>query len=194
MSDNPRAGLKIGLLVLICFGPLALAMVWYYAFPEMAPGAETNRGRLLQPAQPLPELTLKTPAGQEIGLELFRGQWTLLTLAPRGCGERCRARLENTRKVRALMGRRAPRVQRVLISGDATDAGLIRAGHPDLKLALGGKRLLDQFRKAGPQAVGPGVVYLIDPHGNWVLYYPAGQPADAMFEDVKHLLKLSHIG
>ena len=38
------------------------------------------------------------------------------------------------------------------------------------------------------------MIYLVDPLGNWMLYYPPGGDGGALFKDVKHLLKLSHIG
>jgi hypothetical protein len=40
----------------------------------------------------------------------------------------------------------------------------------------------------------PGGVYLIDPLGNLVMYFPPDlDPKDAV-RDIKHLLKLSNIG
>lgn len=43
-------------------------------------------------------------------------------------------------------------------------------------------------------AIRAGTVYLIDPHANWVLYYPPQQNGEGLFQDTKHLLKLSYIG
>lgn len=194
MSDETgkRAGrLKLALVVVLFTAPLVLASLLYFALPApSAPGERTNAGELLEPVRPLPGLALKDNDGQP----LFEDQWTLLTVAPQGCGETCRSRLADTRQVRAMMHRRSPRVQRVLVSGNERDKRLIDNEHPDLLVRQGGRTLAEFFSQAGPEAVGPGVIYLMDPLGNWVLYYPAGRDAEAVFSDLKHLLKLSQIG
>lgn len=190
MSDGDKVRnvrLKLALVALVFFGPLALAWVLYYTLPDPGADARTNAGVLLEPARPLPELSLGKDG-------VFREQWTLVTVAPDGCGETCRARLADTRQVRALLHRRSTRVQRVLISGAAADAGLTDDAHPDLRVFEGQGRLADFFARVGEEAVGPGVIYLIDPLGNWVLYYPSDAKPDAIFKDIKHLLKLSQVG
>jgi hypothetical protein len=37
-------------------------------------------------------------------------------------------------------------------------------------------------------------IYLVDPLGNVMMFYPAGAPAKGMLEDMKRLLRLSQIG
>lgn len=197
MSDESKTTgvrLKLALLALIFFGPLALAWALYYGFPGVVSGERTNAGELLDPARPLPEVSLTALAGASEADAIFREQWTLLTVAPDGCGAACRERLDDTRQVRALLHRRSTRVQRVLVTGDPDDAALTENGHPDLKVLRGGGKLAAFFAEGGERAAEPGAIQLIDPLGNWVLFYPAGVSADAVFKDLKHLLKLSHIG
>ena len=64
-------------------------------------------------------------------------------------------------------------------------AGLITM--TDLSLA----RLLEEKR---PAELLPGGSYLIDPLGNLVMYFPPNLDPKEMVGDIKHLLKLSHIG
>lgn len=181
---------KLLLVMLVFAAPVLLAYVMYYAFPQAAPGGRTNKGELLVPARPLPDVALAgTPRHP-----LFRRQWTLLVVAPEGCGQQCRARLRATRKVDALLHEDSRRVQRVLVTGDPGDKALSDKRHPNLLVRIGGDELTAFFGRVGPEAVGPGVIYLIDPLGNWVLYYPAGRPATALLADLKHLLKVSQIG
>lgn len=183
-------GLKVVLVILAFVGPVVGASVLYHSFPALWPDSRSNQGILLQPVRPLPLGLELAPGG-----EPFKGQWTLLVVAPAGCGEACRERLDQTRKVRALMHDEATRVQRVLVTANPDAPKVFAAAHADLRVFAGGKRLAAFFeREAGGAASGPGVIHLIDPLGNWVLYYPAGMPAKAAFEDLKHLLKLSHIG
>jgi hypothetical protein len=37
-------------------------------------------------------------------------------------------------------------------------------------------------------------VYLLDPLGNWLMYYRAEDPPRGILKDLKKLLRLSHIG
>lgn len=180
---------KLLLLVLIFAAPVILAYAVYYLFPAAA-GDRANLGELLVPARPLPPLDL----GGKDGQPLFSKQWTLLIVAPAGCAEACQDRLRATGKVRRMLHDDISRVQRVLITGDSQGRRLGANKGSDLLVRVGGERLSVFFRKAGPEAVGPGVIYLVDPLGNWVLYYPASLDATALFKDLKRLLKLSQIG
>lgn len=179
------ARFKILALAVIFFGPLATAWLWYGAFPERTPGGRTHHGVLNDPAVSLPPDGL-TPAGGIAELPVFSERWTLLHVPPDGCGDACRDALATTRQVRALLHRRATRVQRALVTAGPAPA---LNDHPDLAIYRGG----DALREAlGEHA--PGTVFLADPLGNWVLTYPAPVDADGLFEDLKHLLKLSQIG
>lgn len=179
------ARFKILAVAVIFLGPLATAWLWYGAFPEQAPGGRTHHGQLNDPALPLPSDDL-APAGGIAELPVFGERWTLLHVPPDDCGDACRDALAATRQVRALLHRRATRVQRVLVTAGPAP---VLEDHPDLAVYRGGdalRALLDGY--------APGTVFLVDPLGNWVLTYPAPVDADGLFKDIKHLLKLSHIG
>jgi hypothetical protein len=45
-----------------------------------------------------------------------------------------------------------------------------------------------------PKEQRPGGCYLIDPLGNLVMYFPPDLDPKEMVGDIKHLLRLSHIG
>lgn len=179
------ARFKILAVAVIFVGPLAAAWLWYGAFPERAPGGRTHHGQLNDPAVPLPAEGL-VPAGGIAELPVFDDRWSLLHVAPGNCGDACHNALVTTRQVRALLHRRAARVQRVLVTAGPAPA---LNGHPDLAVYRGGDAL-----RAALGAHAPGTVFLADPLGNWVLTYPAPVDADGLFKDIKHLLKLSHIG
>ncbi|MEQ8798416.1 MAG: hypothetical protein RJQ08_06045 [Salinisphaeraceae bacterium] len=195
-QPTTRSRLKLLVLVGLFFGPLALAALMYYAVPRWMPTGGGSKGVLVQPVQALPDAAFQGESGAVAGRELFDELWTVLTVAPQGCGDTCQTVLADTRQVRTLLHRRATRVQRVLVTGDAADASLPDKGHPDLVVVTGGDRLQAFLNERASAPAASGVIYLIDPLGNWVLYYPRDMdsPADALFKDIKHLLKLSHIG
>lgn len=185
MQATTKTRLKILAVAVLFIGPLALAWLVYGVFPSQTPEGRTHGGVLNDPAKPLPEEGLEPVAGTA-DLPVFDERWTLLQVAPGKCREACREGLATTRQVRALLHRRSTRVQRVLVTaGPPGDLG----DHPDLAVYRGGAEMRSTL---GEHA--PGTVYIVDPLGNWVLTYPGPADADALFKDIKHLLKLSHIG
>lgn len=191
--------LKLLLIAAIFFGPLIFAAVLYYGFPELIPAGRTEHGHLVNPARPLPTLSLYTADGQPADATIFEGdRWTILYFANRPCEKACRKRLYDTRQVRTALGREAPRVQRVYVASDSRylpDAALVEKQHPDLKLYTTDQPgLRDWLNQTVEHAGANADVYVIDPLGNWVLYYQPKDPAKGLLKDLKHLLKLSHIG
>ena len=112
-------------------------------------------------------------------------------------------RLYDTRQVRLALDRDMDRVQRVLIAGDGCcDARFLHEQHPDLiaiRATPAATPLLALLPELDEQGAGPRTprappVYLIDPLGNLMMFYPAGAKPKGMLEDLKRLLRLSSIG
>ena len=191
MKSQNIARLKLIGVFMIFLLPLATAYLLYYGLSYGGPG--TNDGNLIDPAEPLPELTLHAADGESMpSLRLLEQDWTILQVAPSGCGDACRRSLEETRQIRALLHRRSTRVQRVLLVGDSPMPEFEE--QPDLEVyrSEDAGAWMQLFEAADAGAAG--TVYLVDPLGNWMLYYPPDGNGAALFDDIKHLLKLSHIG
>jgi hypothetical protein len=85
------------------------------------------------------------------------------------------------------------RVQRVFIAdADCCDLTALHESHPDLILLnyAGAGAVLSLL----PEASDQHRVYVIDPLGNVMMFYPTGTPAKGMLADMKRLLSLSQIG
>jgi hypothetical protein len=86
------------------------------------------------------------------------------------------------------------RVQRVLIAGDACcDAQFLHEQHPDL-ITIRATAAAAPLLALLPSEAQKPRVYLIDPLGNLMMFYPADVKAKGMLEDLKRLLRLSSIG
>ncbi len=196
----PRGRTQFLLLATLFFFPLILSYVLYFWFPDIRPHGTTNYGQLINPARPAPPLSLVDDAGRPLDEQVFRVRWTYVVLAPAVCDEPCRRNLLMTRQVRLAMNEKRSRVQRVLVLADpaavASVAASLKAEHPDLRVmadtGVPGRQLSDFLQPAGAAS------YLLDPHGNWLLVYPAGGETQADFkgmqQDIKKLLRLSQIG
>jgi len=172
-------------VALMFFAPLGFAFILYYGH-AWHPGGRVNHGELIQPPRPLPDAGLPAPYS-------LQRKWTMLYVQRGACDELCLKRLYDMRQVRTALDRDMDRVQRVLIaSSDCCDAQTLRKMHPDLvtvPLAAAQGPLLDSLPSPDSHRI-----YLVDPLGNVMMFYPADAKAKGMLEDMKRLLKLSQIG
>jgi hypothetical protein len=193
-----RNRLILVLVLLVCAGPLLLAIGWYLLYSG-GEGLQTrNHGELVHPAYPLEARPLEALAGPHAGeTREFPGDrtWTLVQVAPRGCDQTCRQALWSTRQGRLALGRDMGRVKRVLIaSSEALERDFLVGEHRDLTVfdLAAADALVAELRSiAEPE---PGRIYLIDPLGNVMMTYPPGHDAQGLIKDLEHLLKASRIG
>jgi cytochrome oxidase Cu insertion factor (SCO1/SenC/PrrC family) len=200
--DSRRRGRRqLALLAALFFAPLLVAFWLYYGPGTWRPSGGTNQGDLVEPAVPLPDTALLRPDGTHTSPLFLRGRWTLLYVGDGGCDQRCRRALYLSRQSRIALNKDMDRVQRVfLATGDCCDTAFLAAEHADVAIALLGSDPASQTLLAkfpgydGVAAVAAGRTYVVDPLGNLVLSYPATAPDEALLEDMKRLLRLSHIG
>lgn len=200
VEDNtPRSRSRFWLLVAAFFAPLLVAFVLYYV-GDWRPAGSTNHGDLIHPARPLPTASLITPQGVEVAPEALHGKWTLVYVGAGQCDARCREALTLMRQTRLALNDDASRVQRLFLATqpccdqaylDAEHAGLLTAHADD----AAGKALIAVFPSYDSQPVEQaGRIYVVDPLGNLMMSYAADAPPKGLLEDLKKLLKLSHIG
>ncbi len=207
VSDQgaPRGRVQLVLLALLFFVPLLVSYILYFWFPEYRPSGTTNYGQLVDPAQSLPlnKMSLKNAQGETLEDVTLLGRWTYLILADDQCDEVCMRSLIMSRQVRLALNEKRSRVQHVLVVNSVEVAknlsDQLAAEHPQLLVIadLGEDQRLDQILKPDDASL-----YLIDPHGNWLMAYPPlvdtpeGTLADfkGIRKDIKKLLRLSQIG
>lgn len=200
---NPQTRGRVHFLLLatLFLAPLLIAYSLYFYFPDSRPSGTTNYGMLIAPALPLPPLALETEGGERAADDLLQGRWTFVYLSGETCDAVCLDRLLMSRQVRIAMNEKRSRVARVVIAPGpgalATLRDAIPPIHDDLTLVADagavGARAQDFFAQAPA-----GSLLLLDPHGNWMMYYPPGAARQTEFKgiqkDIKKLLRLSQIG
>jgi cytochrome oxidase Cu insertion factor (SCO1/SenC/PrrC family) len=161
--------------------PLFAAYVLYQSSRSSVPWATTNNGALMNPIVSVADLGL-TANDSAVSLNAS-GSWWLVTVADATCDDDCQLALHQLRQLHVLLGRDASRVKRALVELGATqpDASLLQA-YPELGAFVGPVHALT----AG--------IYIVDPLGNVVLRYPYADAGKPVLEDLKQLLKVSHIG
>ena len=198
-AHNRRQRRLLIALALLFFAPLGLAFYLYYGHGSWHPGGHVNAGDLVQPARPLPSLSLPLWGSGTTDPNFLKRKWTFLYVAAGPCAEACRTRLYDTRQVRLALDRDMDRVQRVFVADpDCCDARWLHEQHPDLITIRAGAAVTPVLallpgRDGATFAAAPRV-YLIDPLGNLMMSYAADAKAKGMLEDMKRLLRLSSIG
>jgi len=136
--------------------------------------------------------------GEALEMQKLHGKWTVVYVGDGACDTRCREALVLTRQTRLALNQDLDRVQRLfLVSGHCCDRTYLQTEHADVLTAsvedAAGQQLLAAFPQ-GAAAAQQGRIYIIDPLGNLMMSYAPDAPRKGLLEDLKKLLKLSHIG
>lgn len=189
------------LLVLIFLTPTFVALVMHNVGNGWQPQGTTNRGQLIHPARPL-ELQQDLLYGDRPVNDYLLGKWTLVYLATAECGEDCRHSLYKMRQSRLAQNENIKRVQRLLIMGStavpAELAEFLATEHPKMDFVTLTTEQFDQLSGFfSIDDIPPGEagrVYIIDPLGNLMMYYPPEADPRGLLKDLQKLLKYSRIG
>ncbi len=191
-----RARLQVLLVALLFFGSLGAAFLLYYGL-DWRPVQTANNGTLIQPPRPLQSYSLPRLGGGVIEPNTLEGHWSLVYVAAAPCAAACQATLYKLRQVRLTFGKDTSRLQRLLVLDGALPAARPAwlSRHPDLLVASGaGGGLLRQIAEADGGGPGRGRVFIVDPLGNLMMRYEDDFTMKGLQQDLKRLLKYSHIG
>ena len=192
MNDPARqrtGRLQLLLVAAVFLGPLLVAAWMYYGGGSVQPQGRTNHGALLQPIANLAE---ELP-GSAVHAH-YQQSWVLLYSQDASCDATCRDALYKLRQSRLMLGKEMDRLTRVFLHGNTPpDTVFLAEEHAGLVTIKDGSltRLLNNKKPVDLPAKG---YYLIDPHGNLVMYFRPDLEPSEMVDDLKRLLKLSRIG
>jgi hypothetical protein len=189
-EPRKRSGrLQLLLIAAVFLGPLLVAAWLYFSGGALQPQGRANHGTLLEPVVNLDDALPGSPI-----TGLHEGLWLLVYANPDACEEECRDRLYAGRQMRLMLGREMDRLGRIFLHGEtAPDTVFLAAEHEGL-VAMQDRELSDLLAAGTPATEPGGGYYLVDPHGNLVMYFsPTLAPRDIV-DDIKRLLRLSRIG
>ena len=197
---SSRQGLV--LLLLIFLAPTFVAWVMHHSGEGgWKPSGATNNGVLVHPARPL-SLPAELLAGDGSLNDYLQGKWTLLYVGDADCDSVCNTRLYHMRQVHTLQNEHMRRVQRLFLLHSETMpdalASLLEQEYSDMTVvsltAAQAEQIAPDFMVDGVSMQDAERVYIIDPLGNLMMYYPQGADPGGMHKDLKKLLKNSKIG
>ena len=190
------------LLGLLFMTPAFVAWVMHNSTEQgWRPEGTTNRGMLVHPARPLSLPVEMMIAGQTAN-DFLQGKWTLLYIGDADCDAVCNKNLYKMRQIRTAQNENMRRIQQLYLVRDeaipASLAALLEKDYKDTAVAL---LAAEQAAQIAPYFLIDDVsmqaaerVYIIDPLGNLMMYYPPDAAPGGMLKDLKKLLKYSKIG
>ncbi|HEY2589969.1 MAG TPA: hypothetical protein VGI35_00150 [Steroidobacteraceae bacterium] len=170
---------------------------WLYYGASWRPAGHVNRGELIRPARPLPDVPLPIVGSAGVrgaAANVFSKRWALVYVGDGGCDRRCQYALYVTRQTWLALNRDASRVERVfLATGNCCAATALSNAHglivQDASVSSG-RELLAAF----PREDREEMIFLVDPLGNLMMRYDLRRDPKGLLQDLRLLLQLSHIG
>lgn len=171
------------LLLAVFFLPLASSFALYYS--GWRPSGGTNHGELLKSPRQLPA-----------DAKALEGKWSLVYVGDGSCAEPCRNALQLAGQVHLLLNKDMDRVNRALLATEGCcNLAFLDAEHAGIKVfdvsePAAAAELL-ALLPAGDHAHD---LFVVDPLLNIVMRFDTRENPRGLLEDMKKLLKLSHIG
>ncbi len=182
----------VGALAALFLMPLALAFYTYYG-TSWRPAGRVNHGTLVEPPRPLPALTLPRAAGPAAAAS-FHGTWTLVYVGDGGCDADCDRALLVMRQTRLALNNDMPRVARVFLATGSCCSGAPALADAGLAVFDASGPAAAALLKEFPLSERAHSLYVVDPLGNLMMSYDARSDPHGLLEDLRKLLRLSHIG
>lgn len=194
VSRNPR--LILGLILFAFLLPILLAG-WVYLRSDQFALSQHAHGTVISPATTLTPLTYQAADGSIQYGENLAGYWWLIYVAPDHCNATCENTLAALTQIPPALGKYTPRVKQLYLSTTFKKPDILEHQYPDMTYAtIQPMDRLHYFYAHAPNATikDNGAVFLLDPEGHLVMYFPVPLDQQGLFRDLKRLLRLSHIG
>jgi cytochrome oxidase Cu insertion factor (SCO1/SenC/PrrC family) len=161
-------------IMLVALFTLGGSYAMFYAAKNSAGWGTTNNGTFVAPATNIEQFGWQVPG------ELHR--WWLWTVV-QDCTAQCETSVQQMRALHILLNREAERVRRGFTLAQTSPAPDWLVQYPELA----------RITVTDRTGLGDGI-YIVDPNGNVVLFYPLDVNPEAVLQDLKKLLKVSQIG
>ena len=196
-----RGRLLMLAVLLVCAAPVVAS---YLAYFVIRPEARTNYSELIVPPRPLPaSLPLSDLRGRAAPALALRDQWLLVVVAGGACPARCEHYLWLQRQLHESLGREKDRVDKVWLIDDgvaprpetlaaiaATSAARPAGFAPTLALQVGRAELAAWLAPAPGRSLEDHL-YIVDPHGDWMMRAPVDADPARLKRDIEKLLRAS---
>jgi hypothetical protein len=194
-ADAKRTGhgrLRMMMVLLVCAAPVIASYFTYYV---VRPEGRRNFGELIQPMRALPDVVVKRLNGDSLRLPDLKGQWLLISVAGGDCQQDCQSQLYLQRQILTGLGKDRARTEWVwLIPDQAEVPSALLPGLKDATVLRMASGELTQWLQAAPNERLQDHLYLVDPHGQWMMRFPPKLSTEGAIKtkrDLERLLRAS---
>lgn len=189
----------IFLILVALFGLPYLASFYFYFDDDASEGlATSNKGQLVSPMRDIGNIEFRALDGSVKSSGDYKGQWIILTLASSRCEQSCIDNLYALKQVRRALGVDRRRVERLLVLNDDKDLVALQQKLDDfdgMDVFLAGGEAQAQLAAVLKMEQQPlrDAFYIIDPLGNYMMYYPPVTHPKNILKDMERLMKVSQL-
>jgi hypothetical protein len=194
-ADAKRTGrgrLRMLMVLLVCAAPVIASYFTYYV---VRPEGRRNFGELIQPMRALPDVVVSRLNGETLALPSLKGQWLLVSVAGGDCQADCQSQLYLQRQILTGLGKERPRTEWVwLIPDQAEVPSALLPGLKDATVLRMEPGALSQWLQAANDGRLQDHLYLVDPHGQWMMRFPPKLSTEGAIKtkrDLERLLRAS---
>jgi hypothetical protein len=175
-------------VLLICAAPVLASYFTYYV---VRPEGRRNFGELIQPTRALPNVTLQSLEGQKIQLPELKGQWLLVSVADAACDATCLRNLYLQRQILMGLGKERDRTEWVwLVTDTAHVPAEIMPGLKEANVLRIDPQALQQWLVPAEGKALSDHLFVVDPHGEWMMRFPAQLSDEGALKAKKDLERL----
>lgn len=182
--------LRMILVLLICAAPVVASYFTYYV---VRPEGRRNFGDLIEPVRALPDVKAQALNGDVLQLPSLKGQWLLISVSGGDCQADCQQQLYLQRQILAGLGKDRARTEWVwLVSDNADIPSSIMPGLKEATVLRVNPDVLAQWLQPAEGQALQDHLYLVDPHGQWMMRFPAKLSPEAGLKtkrDIERLLR-----
>lgn len=182
--------LRMLLVLLVCAAPVVASYFTYYV---IRPEGRRNFGDLIEPTRALPALAVQTLEGEVVSLPDLKGQWLLVSVSGGACADDCQTHLYLQRQLLTGLGKERPRTEWVwLIQDQEPVPAALLPGLKEATVLRVDSGALSQWLAPASGQVLSDHLYLIDPHGQWMMRFPAKLNTEGALKakrDIERLLR-----
>jgi hypothetical protein len=182
--------LRMLLVLLVCAAPVVASYFTYYV---VRPEGRRNFGELIEPMRALPDVTVHALNGEAFPLTSLKGQWLLISVAGGDCQADCQRQLYLQRQILTGLGKDRARTDWVwLVNDQAKVPSALLPGVKDASVLRIDADALAQWLQPSTGQVLQDHLYLVDPHGQWMMRFPANLSTEGALKtkrDIERLLR-----
>jgi cytochrome oxidase Cu insertion factor (SCO1/SenC/PrrC family) len=199
MTGKQKTLLTLGALILIFVGPLIAAWSMYTSNKPLL--SAFHYGQLIASPLAFNQLNLRDANNHAFSMQVLSGKWLLVYFVPNTCDKLCVQNLYKMRQIRLALGKDMDRMQRMLLmlpqpTDTLFDKQLAQDYSGTYRAVISRDIMINFLPKAFATAVTSkgGGLFLVDPLGNMILFYPPNADPEKILKDITRLLKVSQIG